>query len=97
MVGGLALLGALGALAFQLKSLSLPEEKSIAILPFRSLSPNSGDAFFAEGLREDVVSRLMKVQGLKVIGRPRADSRARQAADFVAIGRAVGARHLLTG
>ncbi len=96
IVGGLAV-GALVGLAFYLPPLSLPEEKSIAILPFRSLSPNSGDAFFAEGLREDVVSRLMKVQGLKVIGRPRADSRARQAADFVAIGRAVGARHLLTG
>ncbi len=74
------------------------EDKSIAVLPFRNLSQNQDDAFFAEGVRDDIVSRLVKIRDLKVMSRLRLDALpAGQTPDFRAIGRELGARNLLTG
>src|SRR4029453_5433576 len=42
-------------------------DKSIAVLPFRNLSSDSANAFFAEGVQDDIVSRLVKIRDLKVI------------------------------
>ena len=74
------------------------DSKSIAVLPFRNLSTDPGNAFFAEGLQDDVLSRLVKIRDLKVISRlgtlayPADEPR-----DLRAIGRALGVRHLLEG
>jgi TolB-like protein/Tfp pilus assembly protein PilF len=43
--------------------------RSIVVLPFVNLSPNPDDAFFADGLTEEVISRLAAVPGLTVISR----------------------------
>jgi TolB-like protein/AraC-like DNA-binding protein/Tfp pilus assembly protein PilF len=48
---------------------SKPVEKSIAILPFDNLSSNSENQFFADGIVEDLLNRLSKIEGLKVISR----------------------------
>jgi TolB-like protein/Tfp pilus assembly protein PilF len=42
-------------------------EKSIAVLPFENLSRNPDNAYFAEGIKEEVLARLSKVADLKVI------------------------------
>jgi len=47
---------------------SLPE-KSIAVLPFDSLSRDPDNAFFAEGVQDEILTRLAKVADLKVIAR----------------------------
>ena len=44
-------------------------DKSLTVLPFRNLSSDPQDKFFAEGLEDDLLSSLVKVRGLKVIGR----------------------------
>jgi TolB-like protein/Tfp pilus assembly protein PilF len=44
-------------------------EKSIAVLPFQNLSDNQQDAFFADGLQDDVLTKLAKIADLKVISR----------------------------
>jgi serine/threonine protein kinase len=44
-------------------------EKSIAVLPFENLSDDRNDAFFADGIRDDVLTRLAQVRELKVISR----------------------------
>jgi serine/threonine-protein kinase len=44
-------------------------EKSIAVLPFASLSPDPEDAFFADGITEEILNALAKVEGLRVAGR----------------------------
>lgn len=44
-------------------------EKSIAILPFDNLSSNSENQYFADGIVEDLLNRLSKIEGLKVISR----------------------------
>lgn len=43
--------------------------KSIAVLPFRNLSPEDRDAYFAAGMHEEILTQLAKVEDLKVIGR----------------------------
>lgn len=43
--------------------------RSVAVLPFRNLSPNGDDAYFAAGLHEEILSQLAKVRALTVIAR----------------------------
>lgn len=45
------------------------EEKSVAVLPFDNLSDDKENAFFADGLQDDVIASLSKIRDLKVIGR----------------------------
>jgi serine/threonine protein kinase len=44
-------------------------EKSVAILPFESLSGNKDDAYFADGIQDEILSKLSKVSQLRVISR----------------------------
>jgi len=44
-------------------------EKSIAVLPFENLSEDKNDAFFADGIQDDILTRLAGVRELKVISR----------------------------
>jgi serine/threonine protein kinase/Tfp pilus assembly protein PilF len=44
-----------------------PSTPSVAILPFKSLSANPEQEFFADGITEDVIAQLSKVRSLKVI------------------------------
>ncbi len=44
-------------------------EKSIAVLPFENLSNDREDAFFADGVQDDVLTKLAKIADLKVISR----------------------------
>jgi TolB-like protein/Tfp pilus assembly protein PilF len=69
---------AAGLLAFQLwgpkrstskQADSAIPEKSIAVLPFDSLSEDKSNAFFAEGVQDEILTRLAKVADLKVIAR----------------------------
>jgi TolB-like protein/Tfp pilus assembly protein PilF len=43
--------------------------KSIAVLPFENLSEEKGNAYFAEGIQDEILTRLAKVADLKVISR----------------------------
>jgi TolB-like protein len=45
-------------------------DKSIAVLPFENLSAEKDDAFFADGIQEDVLTTLGKIKDLKVTARP---------------------------
>jgi hypothetical protein len=42
---------------------------SVAVLPFTNLSPNPDDAYFAQGIHEEVLNQLGKLGALTVIGR----------------------------
>jgi eukaryotic-like serine/threonine-protein kinase len=44
-------------------------EKSIAVLPFESLSENRSDSYFADGVQDEILSNLAKVSQLRVISR----------------------------
>jgi serine/threonine protein kinase/Tfp pilus assembly protein PilF len=47
----------------------VPPEKSIAVLPFENLSSNREDASFADGVQDDILTKLAKIADLKVISR----------------------------
>ena len=95
---GLGMAAALAGLFFYLASPKSMEDKSIAVLPFRNLSQDPANAFFAEGVQDDLLSRLVKVRDLKVISRLGTSFYpADKPRDFRAIGRALGVRHVLEG
>ena len=51
------------------KTLASLPEKSIAVLPFENMSAEKDEAFFADGIQDDVLATLGKIKDLKVIGR----------------------------
>lgn len=73
-------------------------DKSIAVLPFQNLSDNKDNAYFADGMQDDILTNLSKIGDLKVISRTsvmsyRGDG-ARKARE---IGKALGVATLLEG
>src|SRR6059058_5795330 len=48
---------------------SLPPDKSIAVLPLQNLSEDKENAFFADGVQDELLSNLSKIKDLKVISR----------------------------
>jgi len=65
---GLFFLGRYTASRKQTESAELPA-KSIAVLPFENLSEEKGNAYFAEGVQDEILTHLAKIADLKVISR----------------------------
>jgi TolB-like protein/class 3 adenylate cyclase/Tfp pilus assembly protein PilF len=70
----LLVVGALVAVALALGAWfrfreSLPPEKSIAVLPFENFSDDKDNAFFADGIQDDILTSLAEIKDLKVISR----------------------------
>lgn len=68
---------------------------SIAVLPFRNLS--SGDAYFAEGVAEEILAQLSRTPGLRVAGRTSSWQFKGESADLAEIGRRLDVGHVLEG
>jgi adenylate cyclase len=45
------------------------EEPAIAVLPFDNFSPNPDDAYFADGMHEEIITQLSRISAIKVISR----------------------------
>ena len=77
--------------------LSLPE-KSVAVLPFENMSEGKEDAFFADGVQDDILTALTKVSDLKVISRTSVMGYAPSVnRNLPEIGRALRVAHVLEG
>ena len=74
-----------------------PPEKSIVVLPFENLSPDPDDAFFADGLTEELIAGLSKVRELRVISRTSAMRFKGTCKGVPAIARELDVRHALEG
>jgi TolB-like protein/Tfp pilus assembly protein PilF len=73
-------------------------EKSIAVLPFENLSEDKANAFFADGVQDEILSDLAKVADLKVISRTSVmQYRNASARNLREIGQQLGVAHLLEG
>ena len=48
---------------------TVPSEKSIAVLPFENRSEEKANAYFADGIQDEILTRLAKISDLKVISR----------------------------
>ncbi len=73
-------------------------EKSVAVLPFENLSEDKANAFFADGVQDEILSDLAKVADLKVISRTSVmQYRNASARNLREIGEQLGVAHLLEG
>ena len=72
-------------------------EKSIAVLPFENLSHDADNAYLADGIQEEILTRLAKISELKVISRT-SSSKFRGSPDSLrAIAVQLGVAHVLEG
>src|SRR5256884_7612046 len=75
-----------------------PPEKSIAVLPFSNLSKEQENAFFADGVQDEIVTDLAKVADLKVISRTSVmPYKSGMARNLRQIGQQLGVAHLVEG
>jgi TolB-like protein/Tfp pilus assembly protein PilF len=74
LIAAAALLLAVGSFGVwlyfkQAEGTSLLPEKTIAVLPFQNFSPDKDNAFFADGVQDDILTSLAKIKDLRVTSR----------------------------
>jgi serine/threonine protein kinase/Tfp pilus assembly protein PilF len=74
-----------------------PEERSIAVLPFANLSSDKENAYFAEGIQDEILTRLSKIGDLKVISRTSTQHYQSAPKDLREIAKQLGVAHILEG
>src|SRR6266571_219238 len=72
-------------------------DKSIAVLPFESLSDEKENAYFADGIQDDVLTNLSKIGDLKVISRTSVMPYRGKTSNVREIGKALGVATILEG
>lgn len=78
-------------------SLSAASAKSIAVLPFDNLSRDPDNAYFAEGVQDEILTRLAKVADLKVISRTSTQRFKSAPSDLREIAKQLGVVHVVEG
>jgi serine/threonine protein kinase/cytochrome c-type biogenesis protein CcmH/NrfG len=74
-----------------------PLPKGIAVLPFENLSGDPNNAYFADGIQEEILTRLAKIAGLKVISRASTQHYQRKTRNLAEIARQLGVANILEG
>ena len=99
MLIGIGVIISVGAGFFLLPRVSARKvEKSIAVLPFQNLSDEKDNAYFADGIQDDILTNLSKIGDLKVISRMSVMSyRGDGLRNAREIGKALGVATLLEG
>jgi TolB-like protein/Tfp pilus assembly protein PilF len=72
-------------------------EKSIAVLPFENLSEDKANAYFAEGIQDEILTRLSKIADLKVISRTSTQHYKSAPENLPEIAKQLGVAHILEG
>ncbi|HEY2123896.1 MAG TPA: hypothetical protein VGG94_00410 [Chthoniobacterales bacterium] len=72
-------------------------DKSIAVLPFENLSDDKENAYFSDGIQDDVLTNLSKISDLKVISRTSVMGYRGQGRNVREIGKALGVATILEG
>src|SRR5206468_7685231 len=72
-------------------------EKSIAVLPFENLSRDPDNAYFADGIHDEILTRLSKIADLKVISRTSTQHYKSAPKNLPDIARQLGVAHILEG
>jgi serine/threonine protein kinase len=74
-----------------------PLERSIAVLPFENLSSDKENAYFAEGIQDEILTRLSKIADLKVISRTSTQHYKSAPENLREIAKQLGVAHILEG
>jgi len=72
-------------------------EKSIAVLPFENRSEDEANAYFADGIQDEILTRLSKIADLKVISRTSTQQYKSAPANLPEIARQLGVAHIVEG
>jgi TolB-like protein/Tfp pilus assembly protein PilF len=72
-------------------------EKSIAVLPFENRSEDKANAYFANGIQDEILTRLSKIADLKVISRTSTQHYRSAPENLPEIARQLGVAHILEG
>jgi TolB-like protein/class 3 adenylate cyclase/Tfp pilus assembly protein PilF len=76
---------------------SLVSEKSIAVLPFQNLSDDKSNAYFTDGIQDEILTRLSKIAALKVISRTSTQKYKSAPENLREVGQQLGVAHFLEG
>ena len=96
-LGGFLLFRHSTSVASRAASISGIPEKSIAVLPFENLSGDKDNAYFADGIQDEILTRLSKIADLKVISRTSTQHYKSSPENLPEIARQLGAAHILEG
>ena len=100
---GLLVVAALAAALFSFlrkgpaRSLAAAVEKSIAVLPFENLSDEKANAYFADGIQDEILTRLAKISDLKVISRTSTQHYKSTPQNVREIAKQLGVAHIVEG
>jgi TolB-like protein/Tfp pilus assembly protein PilF len=72
-------------------------DKSVAVLPFQNLSSDPENAYFADGIQAEVLTRLAKIADLKVISRASTQQYESQPGNLAEIAKQLGVANILEG
>src|ERR1700757_1246339 len=72
-------------------------DKSVAVLPFQNLSSDPENAYFADGIQEEVLTRLGKIADLKVISRASTQQYQSTSGNLAEIAKQLGVANILEG
>ena len=92
----LALIAAVGVIVWKSELLRHPAAAGIAVLPFENLSSDKEDASFADGVQDDLLTKLAKIAHLKVISRTSV-MQYRNQHNTRQVGDELGVSHVLEG
>ena len=79
------------------EALPLPDEPSIAVLPFTNMSGDPEQGYFSDGITEDIITALSRIPRLFVVARNSTSVYKGQAVDIKQVGREQGVRFVLEG
>jgi TolB-like protein/predicted Ser/Thr protein kinase/Flp pilus assembly protein TadD len=98
MVSLAALAAAVSVIVWKVGPIGQSAPTGIAVLPFENLSHDRDDAFFADGIQDDLLTKLAKIRDLKVISRTSVMQYSPgTASDVRQIGNALRVSHVLAG
>src|SRR6266700_2587976 len=102
VLAGAALTLAIAALAleawlYQRTPSFTPMERSIAVLPFENLSSDKENAYFVEGIQDEILTRLSKIADLKVISRTSTQHYKSAPENLPEIAKQLGVAHIVEG
>jgi len=78
-------------------SLALPNQPSIAVLPFQNMSGDTEQDYFADGMVEEIITALSRFRSLFVISRNSSFTYKGRSVDVKQVGRELGVRYVLEG
>src|SRR5262249_7072430 len=92
-----ALAAVAGWIVWKSESIRHPVTSGVAVLPFENLSADPDNAYFAEGIQDEILTRLASVADLKVISRTSTQRYQTKPRNLTQIARELGVAHVLEG